>query len=144
MHQKKKMTHRLYQQTTRHLAIVVAEYGVLCFLPKKTHLQPIFGSKHLGNTIKTLLNQSIAMKNIKNRSKTHTPPKTKKKLPKIKYDFLRVFQVKKHIIFNSSNHTEPFNTKNDRFGGQIPHQQIHSLFKPESSDLLSLLQPKKD
>jgi len=98
MHQKKKMTHHLNQQTTRHLAIVVAEYGVFYFLPKKTHLQPIFGSKHLGSTIETLLNQSIAMKNIKNRSKTRTPPETKKKLPKIKYNFLRVFQVKKHII----------------------------------------------
>jgi len=61
----KKMTHYLHQQTTRHLAIVVAKYSVLCFLPKKNHLQPIFGSKHLGNTIETLLNQSMSMKSIK-------------------------------------------------------------------------------
>jgi hypothetical protein len=47
----------------------VAKYSVLCFLPKKNHLQPIFqpifGSKHLGNTIETLLNQSMSMKSIK-------------------------------------------------------------------------------
>jgi len=30
--------------------------------------------------------------------------------------------------------------KNDRFGGWIPHQQTVFLSKPESGDLLSLLQ----
>jgi hypothetical protein len=36
----KKMTHYLHQQTTRHLAIVVAKYSVLCFLPKKIIFNP--------------------------------------------------------------------------------------------------------
>jgi hypothetical protein len=52
--------------------------GSFVFLPKNS-FQPIFGSKHLGNTLETMLNQSIAMKNAKNCLKTQNPPETKKK-----------------------------------------------------------------
>jgi hypothetical protein len=64
--------------------------GPLFFLPK-TYFDP----KHLENTIETLLNQSMAIKNPKNHLKTRNPPETKI-LPKLSsIIFLGVFKVKK-------------------------------------------------
>jgi hypothetical protein len=69
------------------LAIVVnKKAGSFVFLPKNS-FQPIFGPKHLGSTLETMLNQSIAMKNAKNCLKTQNPPETKKK------NFLSSYQI---------------------------------------------------
>ena len=46
----------------------------LLFFCLETHFQPVFCSKHLGNPLKTLLNQYLFMENIKNRPKTRNPP----------------------------------------------------------------------
>jgi hypothetical protein len=60
------------------LAIVVnKKVGSFVFLTKNS-FQPIFGPKHLGNTLETMLNQSIAMKNAKNCLKTQNPPEKTK------------------------------------------------------------------
>jgi hypothetical protein len=53
---------------------------------------------------------------------------------------------------NSHHHMEPFDIKKNKkkrlfyrcFVGQVPHQLTLSFFKPEFSDLFSLVQPKKN
>jgi hypothetical protein len=82
--------------------------GSFVFLPKNS-FQPIFGPKHLGNTLETMLNQSIAMKNAKNCLKTQNPPETKKKLLELRSDFLGVFNVKNNYSYLPF-HMEPFDT----------------------------------
>jgi len=53
----------------------------------------MFYSKHLENTLETLLNQSMATKNPTNLPKTWNPSETKI-LPKLWYVVLGVFKVK--------------------------------------------------
>jgi hypothetical protein len=78
---------------------------ILCFFTQKL----FFGSKHLWNTIETLLNQLMAMKNVNNRPKTWNAPK---KIPKLKYIFLICFQGKqKHIILTPLNIWNHFTQK---------------------------------
>jgi hypothetical protein len=55
----------------------------------------------------------------------------------------RCFRGKKTLNINSPHHMKPFNIKNNRFGGRIPHQQTFIFSKSESGNLISLLQPKK-
>ena len=62
----------------------------------KSHFQPIFDSKPLENTLKTLLNQNMATKKPINHPKTWNPPETKILL-KLKAVVLGVFKVNKHL-----------------------------------------------
>jgi hypothetical protein len=62
------------------------------FLTQKS----IFDPKYLENTLRTLLNHSIASKNAKKKKnpKTLNQPETKK-LSELRYVFIGVFKVKK-------------------------------------------------
>jgi len=73
------------------------------------------------------------------RKKTQNSPETKNLL-EFKSIFLGVLKVKKKIKTNCNplHHTEPFDTKINRFGGQNLLQWLFSLSKPESNDSLSL------
>ena len=72
-HFQKKMTCRLLGSKFGHQC-VRKKQGF--FVYPQNHSQLIFDPKHLGNTLRTLLNQSMASKNTKNRSKTQNQPKT--------------------------------------------------------------------
>jgi hypothetical protein len=81
-----------------------------------------------------LLNQSTAMKNVKNRPKTRNPPKTKK-IPWLNYDFLGIFKVKKkHVILT---YRTIWHKKNDSFDGRIPHQRTLSLSRNLATSSIS-------
>jgi hypothetical protein len=69
--------------------VVARKIGSFVFFTKNS----IFDPKNLKKPLETLLNQSMAMKNVKNRPKTRNPPKTKK-IPWLNYDFLGIFKVK--------------------------------------------------
>jgi len=85
----------------------------------------------------------MAMKNAKNRPKTRNAPK---KNFQAQIYFLICFQGKQNTHnFNSPQYMELFDTKNNCFGGWIPHQR--TLFFSLSKNIttsLSLLQPKRD
>jgi len=83
------------EKTTRCLLILEFDhwYGWkndVFFLTQKS----IFDPKYLENTLRTLLNHSIASKNEKTNPKTLNQPKTKK-LYELRYVFIGVFKVKK-------------------------------------------------
>jgi hypothetical protein len=74
-----------------------------------------FDSKHLKNTLETLLNQFMTTKKPNIRQKTWNPPGTKI-LPGLRYVVLGVFYVKK-TKRNPPHHIEHFDTKINHFGG---------------------------
>jgi len=94
------------------------------FSYQKTDFQPIFCLKYLGNTIEILLNQfTTTKKHKKTTLKLKNPPETKNIYSWAHIWFLGVFKVKKTYTrnLNFPRHMKPFDTKNNRFGGQIPH-----------------------
>jgi hypothetical protein len=116
----------------------------LLFFCLETHFQHVFCPKHLGNPLKTLLNQYLFMENVKNHPKTWNSPENIK-TSRAQIWLFRCFQCKKTRNLNSLHHIEPFDKKkNYCFGGRIPHQRTLSLSELESNNLISLLQWKRD
>ena len=109
--------------------MVAEKIGSIVFYPEilfSTHCDP----KHLENTLKTLLNQFMATKKLKNRQKTRNSPGIKI-LPELGYVVLGVFKVKKPK-HKPPHHMKPFDIKINRFGGQNLPQRSLSLSKLES------------
>ena len=79
---------------------------IFIFLPENSFLI-YFDLKHLGNTIETLLNQSMTMKNIRNHPKT----RNKKKNHQAQIWFLGVFKAQTTHNSNSPCHMKPFDIK---------------------------------
>ena len=101
------------EKTTRCLLILEFDHWCgwkndVLFLTQKC----IFDPKYLKNTLRTLLNHSIASKNAQknNNPKTLNQPETKK-LYELRYVFIGVFKVKKRLKLNSPHHVEHFDIK---------------------------------
>jgi len=119
------------QKTQNPVIIAVEKAGFFVFSTQKlifNHILP----KYIGNTLGTLLNQSLTFKNIKNHFKTHNQPKTKNLL-ELKSFFFGAFKARKHIR-NSSHYMDPFDIKIDPFFSQNCRQHKLSLSTLESDN----------
>jgi hypothetical protein len=89
----KKNNNALLDPIQNPTTMVAAKMGSIVFYPKisfSTHFDP----KHLENTLKTVSNQFMTTKNLKNRQKTRNSLGIKI-LPELRYVVLSVFKVKK-------------------------------------------------
>jgi hypothetical protein len=119
--------------------VVAGKTGSFVFSPKNL-FQSIFDPKHLVNTIKTFLSQSMTTKNPINCVKTQNSSETKIIL-ELRYVFLDKKKTHKH---NPPHHIEPLDIKSNCFGGRNLPLRPLSLSKLKSDDFLSLLSTKKD
>jgi hypothetical protein len=94
---------------------MVGKTSLLFFHPK-SHFQLIFDLKHLENTLKTLLNQFMAVKKPTNRPKTQNPLEIIF-FSELRYILLGILKVKKKNLNITSYHMKHFDIKINRFGG---------------------------
>jgi hypothetical protein len=125
--------------------VLIGKTRSVVFSPKNPIFNPFFFyPKHLENTIKTLLNQSIATEKPKNRPKTRKSTRNKNSSRAEICCFTWFERKKKYLNVIPPHHIEHFDTKINLFNCRNLPQWPLSLSRLESEDSLNKKRKKEE